>query len=125
MKVRTRDNLIYLGVALLVAGGFVGPLLYFDATRGTILEIPRGLIWGILSTLGSVALVLEQFWKERGQRAVWIGCCAIAIGNVCFVSVVYRTWTNVPVVLLAFVSAVLLTFAITLLRRFVDPCKRL
>ena len=123
MKERTRDNLIYLGVALVVAGGFIGPIFYFDATRGTIPEIPRGLIWGILST--SVALVLEQFWKKRRQRAVWMGCCAIAVGNVCFVSVIYRTWTNVPLVLLAFVSAVLLTFAITLLRRFVDPGKRL
>jgi drug/metabolite transporter (DMT)-like permease len=117
MKQRARENFIYLGVALLVVGVFCGPLLYLAVTRRTVPDVPMVLIWGTVSTLGILALLLDHFWKERRQPAVWVGCSVITIANICFVWIVYRNWRTVPLVLLAFVSALLLTLAVTLLRR--------
>lgn len=119
MKERTRDNLIYLGVGLVVVAVAYGTMFYHGATRGTIPEIPDAVLWGTISTLMFFALFLEQFWQERRRRLVWAGCGAVIIGNVCFVGVVFRFWPDIPIVLMAFVSGVLLTLFVTLLRWFI------
>ena len=58
MKPKTRDNLIYIGVALTIVAGFTTYMFYGEGTTGTIRDIPGPILWGILSTPGIVALVL-------------------------------------------------------------------
>ena len=48
MKQKTRDNLIYLGVGLGVAGAGIFYAFYTERTTGTIQQIPGPILWGII-----------------------------------------------------------------------------
>ena len=93
MKQRTKDNLIYLVVALAIAGAFTGYMFYSERATGKIQEISRPILWVIFSTPGIVALVLERFWEYRRSRSLWVILMAAASINVVAVWVAhYYRW---------------------------------
>lgn len=97
MKQKTRDNLIYVGVALTMVAGFTTYMFYGEGSKGTIRDIPGPILWGILSTPGIVALVLEGFWKYRRRPALWVILAVIAAVNVSVVAIAYSRGWNPPV----------------------------
>jgi hypothetical protein len=99
MDHKTKDNLIYLGVAGTIAAALAFYVFYTDRTMGTIPAIPGPLLWGILSTPGIVALILERFWKHRHRRALWAILIAAASINVSAMVAAYRWQWNPPVIL--------------------------
>lgn len=82
MKQKTRDNLVYLGVAGAIAALVAFYVFYTDKTLGRIPKIPQPLLWGIFSTLGIFALVLERFWQHRRRLALWVILVVAAAVNV-------------------------------------------
>jgi peptidoglycan/LPS O-acetylase OafA/YrhL len=98
MKAKTRDNLIYLGVAGAVVAAFTLYGIYAVKTTGTVPDIPGSILWGILSTPGIVALILERFWKQRRRRLLWVILISVASINVSAVFAVYSWHWNPPIV---------------------------
>ena len=82
MEQKTKDNFIYLVVAGAVVAALVLYIFYTDRTMGRIPQIPGALLWGILSTLGVTALILERFWKHRRRLLLWVILIAVASINV-------------------------------------------
>ena len=104
MKQKTRDNLIYLGVGLGVAGAGIFYAFYTERTTGTIQQIPGPILWGILSTPVIVALVLEGFWKYRRRLALWIILAVLAATNTSVVTIAYLRGWNPPVLVWSMVT---------------------
>ena len=104
MKPKTRDNLIYVGVALTIVAGFTTYMFYGEGTTGTIRDIPGPILWGILSTPGIVALVLEGFWRYRRRRALWIILAVMAAINISVVTIAYCRGWNPPVLVWSMVT---------------------
>jgi len=77
MKQKSKDNLIYLGVGLTVAAGFIIYMFLAERTTGRIPDIPGPILWGIISTPGIIAIVLDRFWEQRRSAALW----ALSIGS--------------------------------------------
>lgn len=98
MKEKTKDNLIYLGVGLAIVAGFTTYMFYTERKTGTIQEIPRPVPWGIFSTPGIVALMLEQFWEYRRRRGLWVALIAAASINVLAVWAVYSYGWDPPLI---------------------------
>src|SRR5581483_7551583 len=98
MKPKTRDNLIYLAVGGTIAAAVTFYIFYTDRTMGRIPEIPGPLLWGILSTPGILALILERFWKHRRRRELWlILIVAAAINTSAMLVAYFRQW-NPPLI---------------------------
>jgi peptidoglycan/LPS O-acetylase OafA/YrhL len=104
MKPKTRDNLIYLGVALTIVAGFTTYMFYGEGTTRTIRDIPGPILWGILSTPGIVALLLEGFWRYRRRPALWIILGVIAAINISAVTIAYLRGWNPPVLVWSMVT---------------------
>jgi hypothetical protein len=114
MKQKTKDNLIYLGVSLTIAAGFIFYMFYTERTTGRIREIPGPILWGIISTPGIVALIFERFWQYRCRRSLWmITGLAASMNVVAMVTAYYLEW-NPPVILwsAATVLWVIVVFAV-------------
>jgi CHASE2 domain-containing sensor protein len=105
MKQKTRDNLVYLGVAGTIAGVPAFYILYTDRTMGRIPKIPGPLLWGILSTPGIVALILERFWEHRRRRALWVILAVAASINVSTMLAAYSYRWNPPVIVWSTMTA--------------------
>jgi len=98
---KTKDNLIYLGVAGALVTAIIFYIFYNDRARGTIPQIPEPILWGILSTPAMVALILERFWRHRGRRMLWTISVITASSNIVLVAVAYSRHWNPPVLLLS------------------------
>jgi len=98
MKEKTRDNLIYLGVAGVIVAAFTLYGIYTVKTTGNVPNIPGPILWGILSTPCIVALILERFWKHRHRRALWAILIAAASINISAMVAAYRWQWNPPVI---------------------------
>jgi phosphatidylserine synthase len=114
MKSTTRDNLVYIGVALAVAAGFIFHMFYTERTTGKIQTLPGPVLWGILSTPGIAALILERYWKYRRQRWLWFLSCAAALINIGAILVALALRWSPPVLLwsVATVVYVMLAFRV-------------
>jgi hypothetical protein len=98
MKQKTKDNLIYLALAGAGVAALVLYIFYTDRTMGRIRQIPGALLWGILSTFGVTALILERFWKDRRRLVLWVILIAVASINVSAIFVAYSRQWNPPLV---------------------------
>jgi hypothetical protein len=98
MKQKTKDNLIYLGVAGTVVAAFTLYGIYAVKTTGTVPDIPGSILWGILSTPVIVALILERFWRHRRRRALWVILILAASIDVSAVFTAYSWQWNPPVI---------------------------
>lgn len=98
MKQKTRDNLIYVGIALAVVAAFTGYGIYTVRTTGTVRDIPGPILWGILSTPTIIALILERFWKHRRRLSLWLILGVVALINVSVMFIAYSSQWNPPVI---------------------------
>jgi hypothetical protein len=120
MKQKTRDNLIYLGVAGAIVAAFTLYGIYAFNSTGNIPDIPGPILWGIFSTPGIVALTLERFWEHRGRRSLWVIVGVAALINVSAMFIAYSFRWNPPVIVwsVATVFFVIILFSIT--KKFVN-----
>lgn len=98
MKQKTKDNLIYLGVAGAIVAALILYIFYTDRTLGKIPDISGPILWGLLSTPVIIALILERFWEHRRRRTLWLVLMAAASINVSAMFVAYRLRWNPPVI---------------------------
>ena len=98
MKQKSKDNLVYLGVAGVIVGILAFYIFYTDKTMGRIPEVPGAILWGILSTPAILALVLEQFWGYRRRYELWLILLVLTVANVSTVFIAYHLHWNPPVV---------------------------
>ena len=123
MKQKTKDNLIYLGVAGVIAAALTFYIFYTDRRMGRIPNIPGPILWGILSTPGIVALILERFWQHRHRRSLWVICIAAAAINVSAMFIAYSLRWNPPVIVWSVMTVLWLIFVYVVTEKFVirDP----
>jgi hypothetical protein len=105
MKPKTRDDLIYLGVAGAIVAAFTLYGIYTVKTTGNIPDIPGQILWGILSTPVIVALIFERFWERRRRRAPWIISIVAASINVSAMFIAYSLRWNPPVIVWSTMTA--------------------
>jgi hypothetical protein len=98
MKQTTKDNVIYLGVGLTIAAGFIFFAFYTERTTGRIQQIPGPILWGILSTPVIVALIFERFWEHRRRRSLWVVSIVVVLINVSEIFITYSFQWNPPVI---------------------------
>jgi len=120
MEPKTKDNLIYLGVAGAIAAALAFYIFYTDRTMGRIPKIPGPLLWGILSTLGIVALILERFWKHRRRPALWVILITAASINVLAMITAYSRQWNPPVILWSTMTALWVVVVFGLAEKFLS-----
>jgi hypothetical protein len=124
MKDKTKDNLIYLGVAGTIAAAATFYVFYTDKTLGRIPEIPGPILWGIFSTPGILALILERFWAYRARRALWVILIVTASANVCVTSIAYfRKW-NPPLIVWSTMTTLLLTVIFIVAQKYLASEQR-
>jgi peptidoglycan/LPS O-acetylase OafA/YrhL len=123
MKQKTRDNLIYLGVAIAIVAAFTGYGIYAVKTTGEAPDIPGPILWGILSTPGIVALILERFWRYRHRRSLWVICIVAAAINVSAMFIAYSLRWNPPVIVWSVMTVLWVIFVFVVTEKFVirDP----
>jgi di/tricarboxylate transporter len=97
MEQKSKDNLIYLAVAGALVVALVLYIVYTDRMMGRIPQIPGALLWGILSTFGVSALILERFWKHRRRLLLWVILIAVASINVAAIFAAYSRQWNPPI----------------------------
>ena len=119
MNQRTRDNLVYLGVAGVIVAAPAFYVFYADSTMGRIPDIPGAILWGVLSTPVIVALILEQFWKYRRRRALWIILLGVASINIAAVCVAYSWHWNPPVIVWSTMTGLWLVAVFVLTERLI------
>ena len=114
MKQKTKDNLIYIGVALTIVAGLTAYGIYGMRTTGEIPDIPGPILWGLLSTPGIVAIIFNQYWKYRHSHSLWAVASIAALLNVAAVVVAYRLHWKPPVLVWSSITALclILVFAI-------------
>ena len=119
MKQKTRHNLIYLGVALAIVAAFTAYGVYAVKTTGEVPDIPGPILWGILSTPGIAALVLERFWEHRRRRALWVISTAAALINISAMVVAYSFQWNPPVIVWSVITVLWVIFVFIAAEKFV------
>lgn len=123
MKAKTRDNLIYVGVALTIVAGFTTYMFYGEGATGTLRDVPDPILWGILSTPGVVALVLEGFWKYRRRLALWIILVVIAAINISVVALAYSRGWNPPVLVWSTVTGLCVVVVFVVTGKILGGCR--
>jgi FtsH-binding integral membrane protein len=118
MKQRTRDNFIYLGVGGIIVGALTFYVFYTDRTMGRIPKIPGPLLWGIFSTPGIVALILERFWEHRRRPALWGILVVAASTNVSAIFIAHRLHWNPPIVVWGFATGFCLIAVLLAVKKF-------
>ena len=119
MKQKTRDNLIYLGVAGVIVAAFTLYGIYAVKTTGSVPDIPGPILWGILSTPGIVALILERFWEHRRRRALWVISIVAASINVSAIFTAYFLRWNPPVIVWSTMTGLWVVVVFVVAEKFV------
>jgi len=119
MKPKTKDNLIYLGVAGVIVAALTFYIFYTDARMGRIPNVPGPILWGILSTPGIVALIMERFWQYRHRRSLWVICLVAAAINASAMFIAYSLRWNPPVIVWSVMTVLWLIFVFAVTERFV------
>lgn len=117
MKQKTRDNLIYVGVALAVVAAFTSYGIYTVRATGTVRDIPGPMLWGILSTPTIIALILERFWEHRRRPLLWLILGVVALINVSIMFVAYSARWNPPVIVWSAATVLCLLVAFFVARK--------
>jgi hypothetical protein len=110
-----------------VAGAIVAALAFYifytDSTMGRIPDIPGAILWGVLSTPGIVALILEHFWKHRRRRALWVILLVVASINIAAACIAYSWHWNPPVIVWSTMTGLLLVAVFVVTKKLVGPKK--
>lgn len=99
MKQTTKDNVIYLSVSLVIAAAGIFYAFYVEKTTGKFQTVPGPILWGILSTPGIAALILEHFWKYRHRAVLWVILFVVVAMNLLAVFITYSRGLDPPVLL--------------------------
>lgn len=118
MKQKTRDNLIYLGVAGAIVAAFTLYGIYTVKTTGNVPDIPGSILWGILSTPGILALILERFWKYRRRGSLWVILIVAASINVSAVIIAYSFRWNPPVIVWSTITGLWVVLVFVVAEKF-------
>lgn len=101
MKAKTKDNLLYIGIALGIAAIILGPLIY-AISRGTdIPAFPLEPAWLVVSTVILVAYVAQDL-KRRHLR-IWtilLSALCVALVHSVATAAILHALTRVPLLLL-------------------------
>lgn len=124
MKQKTKDNLIYLGVAGIVVAIVVLYLYVSDQKSGIPREISGPILWGIISTPGIIAIMLDQFWSARRSVSFWIVAIITALINVSVASAAYLLHWNLSVVVWSLITFSLVIVAFLVLGMLGHSFKR-
>jgi hypothetical protein len=124
MKQKTRDNLIYLGVAGAIVAAFTLYGIYAVKTTGSVPNIPGQILWGILSTPVIVALILERFWEQRRRRSLWVIIIVSASINISAMFTAYSWQWNPPVLVWSTMTALWLVVVFTVTEKFIGRNRR-
>jgi Na+/melibiose symporter-like transporter len=119
MKPKTKDNLIYLGVAGVIVAVLTFYVFYTDATMGTIPDIPGPILWGILSIPAVIALIMERFWQYRHRRSLWVICLVTATINALAMFIAYSFRWNPPVIVWSALTVLWVLFVFGAAEKFV------
>ena len=119
MKQKTKDNLIYLGVAGAIVAALAFYIFYTEKTTGRIPDFPGHVFWGILSTPLIVALLFEQFWAFRRRRSLWVISLTAAAVNGVAIYVVYVFGWDPPAIVWSAITVLWLTLALLVAGKFV------
>ena len=124
MKQKTRDNLIYLGVGLTIAGGLAAHILYSIRTSGEVPDIPVSILWGIFGTPVIVAVILERFWEHRRRVWLWVIVTVTALINVSAVFISYSLRWNPRAIMWSTMTGLWLMVAFILAGQFAGRSHR-
>lgn len=117
MKTATRDNLIYLTVALGIVGALVAYMFVSERVTGSVRPIPGAVLWGLLSTPVIVALIFERFWSQRRRARLWfVALVAGAINIAVIAASYYRGW-RAPILVWSTMTALLFGLAMTVIKK--------
>jgi len=119
MKQKTKDNLIYLGVAGIIVAALAFYIFYTDSKLGRTPEIPGPILWGILSTPAIIALLFERFWQYRHRRSVWLISIVAAAINVSASLVAYFLHWNPPAIIWSTVTVLGVILVFKLADKFI------
>lgn len=121
MKQRAKDNLIYVGVGLTIVLGFATYMLWSERITGTIPKIGGPILWGILTTPGIVALLLDQFWESRRRPLLWIILAVAATLNLLGIFIANAFRWNPPVILWSIITVPWFTIVIIVAGKLIHP----
>lgn len=121
MKQKTRDNLVYLSVAGTIVAALTFYIFYTDRRLGRIPEIPGPILWGIISTPGIVALLLERFWEHRHRRSLWVISIIAALMNISGMVVAYSFQWNPPAIVWSVITVLYMIVVFIVAEKFVVP----
>lgn len=121
MKQKTKDNLIHLGVAGAIVAAGTTYLFYVEGKTGSLPEISGPILWGIFSTPGIVALVLEQYWAFRGRIALWVILFVAGALNTLVVYVAYVVQWDPRAIVWGAISGLLATGTLIVAGRVLIP----
>jgi hypothetical protein len=121
MKQKTKDSLIYVGVGLTIALGFATYMLWSERITGRIPEIGGPILWGILSTPGIVAILLDQFWEFRRRPLLWVILAVTATLNLVGILIAHALQWNPPVIMLTIITVPWFTIVIIVAGKLINP----
>ncbi len=124
MKQTTKDNLIYLAVALAIVTGVVFYAFYTERMTGKVQEIPGPILWGILSTPVIIALILERYWEHRRQRWLLVIAMSAALTNILAMFVAYSFRWDPPVMVWVVITVLWIIAAFILADKVVLRSRR-
>jgi drug/metabolite transporter (DMT)-like permease len=121
MKQKTKDNLTYVSVGLTIALSFAGYMLWSERITGTIPTIGGPILWGILTTPGIVALLLDQFWEFRRRPLLWGILAVAATINLAGIFIARALRWNPPVIMWSVITVPWFTIVIIVAGKLINP----
>jgi hypothetical protein len=121
MKQKTKDNLIYVGVGLTIALGLATYILWSERITGRIPQIGGPILWGLITTPGMVALLLDQFWEFRRRPLLWVILAVAATLNLVGIFIARAFRWNPPVIMWSIITVPWFTFVIIVAGKLINP----
>lgn len=103
LNAKTKDNLVYIGIALGIAAILLGPLIYAIIHGTDIPEFPLKRAWLTISTVVLVAYVIQDM--TRRHRTLWTilsSAVCVALVHSVITAMILHALTRVPLLLLGF-----------------------
>jgi hypothetical protein len=127
MNETTKNNLLYMGIALGIAAIILGPLIYAISQGREIPEFPVKPAWLIGSTVVVIAYMIQDLRRRSlRMRPYLLSLLCVAFVHVVINATILRAVSRVPVLLLGVGVFVEAYVALQILDKFViRPGKRM
>ncbi|MHB8607388.1 MAG: hypothetical protein ACYDCG_03675 [Candidatus Acidiferrales bacterium] len=101
MNETTKNNLLYIGIALPIAAIILGPLIYAISHDRDIPEFPLKPAWLIISTVVIIAYMVQDLRRRRVRmRPILPSLFCVAFVHVVINAAILRAFNRVPLLLL-------------------------